>query len=93
MNLLQVGLANVLERIVDTLRDNTEVSYLFLKPASKKEPPDYLDIIAHPMDLSTIRDKVRRMEYKDRNNFRHDVWQIAFNAHKYNDGRNPGIPP
>ncbi|GLT91585.1 hypothetical protein SLE2022_094660 [Rubroshorea leprosula] len=89
----EVGLANVLERIVDTLRDNTEVSYLFLKPVSKKEAPDYLDIIAHPMDLSTIRDKVRRMEYKDRNNFRHDVWQIAFNAHKYNDGRNPGIPP
>ncbi|KAK6266296.1 hypothetical protein QUC31_017133 [Theobroma cacao] len=89
----EVGLSNVLERIAETLRDNTELSYLFLKPVSKKEAPDYLDIIKRPMDLSTIRDKVRRMEYKDREEFRHDVWQIAYNAHIYNDGRNPGIPP
>ncbi|KAK6945794.1 TAFII-230 TBP-binding [Dillenia turbinata] len=89
----EVGLSNVLERIVDTLKDRIEVSYLFLKPVSKKEAPDYLDIIKHPMDLSTIREKVRKMEYKSREDFRHDVWQITFNAHKYNDGRNPGIPP
>ncbi|KAB2062452.1 hypothetical protein ES319_A10G153000v1 [Gossypium barbadense] len=89
----EVGLANILERIVETLRDNTEVSYLFLKPVSKKEAPDYLNIVKHPMDLSTIRDKVRRMEYKNQEEFRHDVWQIAYNAHIYNDGRNPGIPP
>lgn len=89
----EVGLSNILERIVETLRENTELSYLFLKPVAKKEAPDYLDIIERPMDLSTIRDKVRRMEYKDREDFRHDVWQIAFNAHKYNDGRHPAIPP
>lgn len=89
----EVGLANVLERIVDTLRDSTEVSYLFLKPVSKKEAPDYHDIIERPMDLSTIREKVRKMEYKDRKHFRHDVWQITRNAHVYNDKRNPGIPP
>lgn len=90
---LQVGLANILERIVETLRDNTDVSLLFLKPVTKKEAPDYLDVIERPMDLSTIRDKVRRMEYKNRDEFRHDVWQIAYNAHTYNDRRNPGIPP
>ncbi|XP_043715426.1 transcription initiation factor TFIID subunit 1 [Telopea speciosissima] len=89
----EVGLANILEKIVDSLKDSFEVSYLFLKPVSKKEAPDYLDIIKHPMDLSTIREKVRKMEYKTREEFRHDVWQITFNAHAYNDGRNPGIPP
>ncbi|KAK3206157.1 hypothetical protein Dsin_020203 [Dipteronia sinensis] len=89
----EVGLANVLERIVETLRENTAVSYLFLKPVSKKEAPDYLKIVKDPMDLSTIREKVRRMEYKDREDFRHDVWQITMNAHIYNDGRNVGIPP
>lgn len=90
---LQVGLANILEHIVETLKDRYEVSYLFLKPVSRKEAPDYLDIIDRPMDLSTIKENVRKMEYKSREQFRHDVWQIAFNAHKYNDGRNPGIPP
>ncbi|KAJ8768872.1 hypothetical protein K2173_023867 [Erythroxylum novogranatense] len=89
----EVGLANILERIVDTLRDRLDLSYLFLKPVSKKEAPDYLDIIKRPMDLSTIRDKVRHMEYKNRHDFRHDVWQITYNAHLYNDGQNPGIPP
>ncbi|XAR69721.1 hypothetical protein NMG60_11001422 [Bertholletia excelsa] len=89
----EVGLANILESIVEILKARVEVSYLFLKPVTKKEAPDYLDIIKRPMDLSTIREKVRRLEYKSRDEFRHDVWQIAFNAHRYNDGRNPGIPP
>ena len=86
-------MANILESIVDSLKDRHEVSYLFLKPVSKKEAPDYLKIVKHPMDLSTIREKVRKLEYRCREEFRHDVWQITYNAHKYNDGRNPGIPP
>ncbi|KAL1208740.1 Transcription initiation factor TFIID subunit 1 [Cardamine amara subsp. amara] len=90
----EVGLANILEGIVDTLRTKeVKVSYLFLKPVSKKEAPDYLDIVERPMDLSTIRDKVQRMEFRNREQFRHDVWQIKFNAHRYNDGRNLTIPP
>ncbi|XP_062012780.1 transcription initiation factor TFIID subunit 1-like [Rosa rugosa] len=89
----EVGLANILERIVESLKDRIEISYLFLKPVSKKEAPDYRDIIKHPMDLSTIKVKVRNMEYKSREQFRRDVWQIAFNAHKYNDEHNPDIPP
>ncbi|KAF5731919.1 transcription initiation factor TFIID subunit 1 isoform X1 [Tripterygium wilfordii] len=89
----EVGLANILELIVEALKGRLDVSYLFLKPVSKKEAPDYLDIIDRPMDLATIKEKVRRMEYKSVGDFRHDVSQITYNAHKYNDGRNPGIPP
>ncbi|KAK7307374.1 hypothetical protein VNO77_40380 [Canavalia gladiata] len=90
----EVGLANILESIVDAIvKDRYDLSYLFLKPVSKKEAPDYLDIIERPMDLSRIRERVRNMEYKSREDFRHDIWQITYNAHKYNDGRNPGIPP
>eukprot|EP00262_Sarcandra_glabra_P004087 TRINITY_DN15080_c0_g2_i1.p1 TRINITY_DN15080_c0_g2~~TRINITY_DN15080_c0_g2_i1.p1 ORF type:complete len:842 (-),score=235.15 TRINITY_DN15080_c0_g2_i1:38-2287(-) len=88
----EVVLSNILESIVDNLK-KFEVSILFLKPVSKKEAPDYLDIIEQPMDLSTIREKARKMEYKNKEEFRHDVWQITYNAHKYNNGRNPGIPP
>ncbi|XP_020978451.1 transcription initiation factor TFIID subunit 1 isoform X2 [Arachis ipaensis] len=89
----EVGLANILESIVEAIKDRYDLSYLFLKPVSKKEAPDYLDIIERPMDLARIRERVRNMEYKSREDFRHDVWQITYNAHKYNDGRNPGIPP
>lgn len=86
-------MSNILEGILETLKGRKEISYLFLKPVTKKEAPDYLDIISHPMDLSTIRDRARRMEYKNRDDFRHDMCQIVLNAHKYNDRRNPGIPP
>ncbi|XP_058086188.1 transcription initiation factor TFIID subunit 1 isoform X2 [Magnolia sinica] len=89
----EVVLSNILEGIVKNLKDRTSVSYLFLKPVLKKDAPDYLDIIEHPMDLSTITDKVRKMDYKNREEFRHDVAQITINAHKYNDQRNPSIPP
>ncbi|KAF0902877.1 hypothetical protein E2562_019169 [Oryza meyeriana var. granulata] len=87
----EVELSNILEKIVDHLRINS--AYIFHKPVTKKEAPDYFDIIERPMDLGTIRDKVRKMEYKNREDFRHDVAQIAVNAHIYNDTRHPHIPP
>ena len=90
---MQVELSNILEKIVDHLRDQTAVSLLFLKPVTKKIAPDYYDVIQRPMDLGTIRDKARKMEYKNREEFRHDVWQIVFNAHLYNKTRHPHIPP
>ncbi|TVU48820.1 hypothetical protein EJB05_00098 [Eragrostis curvula] len=89
----EVELANILEKILDHLRGSTSISYLFLKPVTRKEAPDYLDYIERPMDLGTIRDKVRNMEYKNREQFRHDVAQIQLNAHIYNDRRYPAIPP
>ncbi|XP_003560349.1 transcription initiation factor TFIID subunit 1 isoform X2 [Brachypodium distachyon] len=89
----EVELSNILEKIVDLLRENTAISLLFLKPVTKKVAPDYHDIILRPMDLGTIRDKARKMEYKNRDEFRHDVAQIAVNAHLYNDERHPHIPP
>ncbi|KAJ3679160.1 hypothetical protein LUZ60_017171 [Juncus effusus] len=89
----EVELSNILERIVDSLKEHKSVSYLFLKPVTKKEAPDYFDIVERPMDLSSIKEKVRKMEYKSRDEFRHDVFQITYNAHLYNDGKNPGIPP
>ena len=91
--LVQVELSNILEKIVDHLREQTSVSLLFLKPVTKKIAPDYYDVIQRPMDLGTIRDKARKMEYRDREEFRHDVAQIVVNAHLYNDTRHPHIPP
>lgn len=40
------------------------------------------------MDFLIIRDKVRRVEYRDREQFRNDVWQIKYNVYFYNDGCN-----
>ncbi|XP_059287448.1 transcription initiation factor TFIID subunit 1 isoform X1 [Lycium ferocissimum] len=89
----EVGLSNILEEIVDTLKSRVDVSYLFLKPVTRKDAPDYHKYVKRPMDLSTIKERTRKLEYKNRLQFRHDVAQITINAHLYNDGRNPGIPP
>ena len=89
----EVELSNILEKIVDHLRNQTAISLLFLKPVTKKVAPDYYDVIQRPMDLGTIRDKARKMEYKNRYEFRNDVAQIADNAHEYNETRHPHIPP
>ncbi|VAI81001.1 unnamed protein product [Triticum turgidum subsp. durum] len=89
----EVELSNILEKIVDHLRNQTAISLLFLKPVTKKVAPDYYDVIQRPMDLGTIRDKARKMEYKNRYEFRNDVAQIADNAHMYNETRHPHIPP
>lgn len=43
---MQVELSNILEKVVNCLRSNA-VSYIFLKPVTKKDAPDYLDIIVH----------------------------------------------
>lgn len=89
----EANLSKILEAIVDKLRGQTDVSFLFVKPVSKKEAPDYSIYVHHPMDLTTIKQKVKRLDYKSRDEFRQDVALIADNAHTYNDGRNPGIPP
>ena len=89
---LQVELCNILEVVVDNLK-NANCSYLFQKPVPKKDAPDYLHYVKRPMDLSTIRERVRKLKYKSRREFRQDVQQISDNAHIYNDNRNPGIPP
>ncbi|XP_057815094.2 transcription initiation factor TFIID subunit 1 [Cryptomeria japonica] len=89
----EANLSKALETIVDKLRNQTDVSFLFLKPVTKKEAPDYFNYVEHPMDLTTIKQKVKRLDYKSRDEFRQDVALIADNAHTYNDGRNPGIPP
>ncbi|XP_068608730.1 bromodomain-containing protein 3-like [Brachionichthys hirsutus] len=45
---------------------------------------DYHDIIKHPMDLGTVKNKMDRAEYKDPQVFAADVRLIFSNCYKYN---------
>ncbi|KAJ8308342.1 hypothetical protein KUTeg_013216 [Tegillarca granosa] len=56
----------------------------FLKPVSKKLVPDYFDIITHPMDFGTIRNKINRFMYKEPSEMISDVRQIFTNCFEYN---------
>ncbi|XP_059415404.1 bromodomain-containing protein 4 isoform X4 [Carassius carassius] len=45
---------------------------------------DYHDIIKHPMDLSTIKDKLENRQYRDAQEFAADVRLMFSNCYKYN---------
>lgn len=45
--------------------------------------PDYLEKVKRPMDLSTIKDKMDRAEYKSDEEFLADVEQIFANCYMY----------
>jgi len=45
---------------------------------------DYYDVILEPMDISTVEEKLKNMEYSSVNQFAADVRKIWNNAFKYN---------
>uniref|UniRef100_F6VYS8 Bromodomain adjacent to zinc finger domain protein 1A n=2 Tax=Ciona intestinalis TaxID=7719 RepID=F6VYS8_CIOIN len=62
-------------------------SWPFLDPVSKKQVPDYYDIIKKPMDLGTIHRKLKNVQYQSPSDFIADVDQIFLNCHEYNEAR------
>ncbi|XP_021368810.1 bromodomain adjacent to zinc finger domain protein 1A-like isoform X2 [Mizuhopecten yessoensis] len=66
-----------------------EESTPFLKPVSKKLVPDYHDIIACPMDFSTVRNKINSFIYTDALSIVQDVRLIFSNCAQYNKKQTP----
>ena len=52
--------------------------------ASQLGLADYADIIGEPMDLSTVKRKLKRYEYPDADDFCADIRRIFTNCYKYN---------
>lgn len=46
--------------------------------------PDYLELIATPMDLGTIKEKLKTLQYPDVDSFVSDVRLVFSNSDKYN---------
>ena len=59
-------------------------SELFWTPVNAKQVPDYYKIINKPMDIQSIRKKVRDKEYSCREAFLNDVNQMVENSILYN---------
>ncbi|TYI27691.1 hypothetical protein ES332_A05G193900v1 [Gossypium tomentosum] len=57
---------------------------VFSEPVDSEELPDYHDIIAHPMDFSTVRKKLDEGAYTTLEQFEIDVFLICSNAMQYN---------
>lgn len=56
----------------------------FLEPVSTVDVPDYLTVITHPMDLSTIAAKHRKHAYTSLRLFADDMYLMVNNCYTYN---------
>ena len=53
------------------------------KPSPLPQYPDYSDVIEHPMDLRTIKNKIKCHTYDDLDEFLQDMFLIFENCIKY----------
>lgn len=61
----------------------------FVKPVNRRLIPRYYEVISHPMDLQTIRDKISRYEYRAADSLVRDFELMKTNAIKFNGQASP----
>ncbi|CAA0813975.1 DNA-binding bromodomain-containing protein [Striga hermonthica] len=72
-----------LELILDKLQKK-DIYGVYAEPVDPEELPDYHDIIEHPMDFTTVRNKLGNGSYATFEQFERDVFLICSNAMQYN---------
>ena len=85
----QILMADIFEAILNEMKSLPDIG-AFLHPVSSKNVtlPSYFDVIKFPMDLQTIREKIRNKKYHVRSDFLNDVKLIAENSARYNGEKN-----
>ena len=61
----------------------------FVKPVNRRLIPRYYEVISHPMDLQTIRDKISRHQYRKADALVRDFELMKSNAIKFNTESSP----
>ncbi|KAL2496322.1 DNA-binding bromodomain-containing protein [Forsythia ovata] len=72
-----------LELILDKLQKK-DIYGVYAEPVDPEELPDYHDMIEHPMDFATVRNKLGNGSYANLEQFESDVILICSNAMQYN---------
>lgn len=80
----QEELYEACEKVVLELRNSTEHSTPFLNKVSKREAPNYHQIIKKSMDLNTVLKKLKTIQYKCKQEFVDDIMLIWKNCLTYN---------
>eukprot|EP00536_Pseudo-nitzschia_multiseries_P002842 jgi/Psemu1/322735/estExt_fgenesh1_pg.C_390042 len=78
-----VKFANKLESIRAAAESRPTAS-AFHKPVSRRDYPKYYEMISHPMDLSTIKTKIEKYEYRTTDSMLKDFELVKTNAIKFN---------
>ena len=61
-----------------------DVHRIFFQKVTKKIAPDYFDIIKNPIDLTLMKNKAKRGDYKDQGDLLQDITLLRSNAEIYN---------
>ncbi|EPB89608.1 hypothetical protein HMPREF1544_03540 [Mucor circinelloides 1006PhL] len=80
----QEDLYEACEKLLTDLKNYTEHSTPFLTKVSKREAPDYFEVIKEPMDLGTVSKKLKAFQYKNKKEFARDLYLIYQNCLDYN---------
>ncbi|XP_029350631.1 bromodomain-containing protein 1 isoform X2 [Echeneis naucrates] len=73
----------LLRALLDQLQTKDQAR-IFAQPVDVNEVPDYLDHIKHPMDFSTMRQRIDAQAYNNFEQFENDFNLIIENCMKYN---------
>ena len=78
-----MALNQILLKATDKLI-NSDKLRLFSQRVKEKDAPGYFNLIVTPIDLSVIKARCKRNEYKTAGDFLDDVSLMAANAQLYN---------
>lgn len=80
LNPLEEAMSRLLDQIF--AKDTHEI---FTEPVDVEEVPDYMDVVTHPMDLSTMRTKLRDGKYDKLDDMENDFNLMVQNCLAYNN--------
>lgn len=75
---------NEMRRFLNHIQNHKQ-AWPFLNPVNKDEVPDYYNVIASPMDLSTMEERLERDVYAAPKDLVGDLKLIFSNCRQYND--------
>lgn len=80
LNPLEEAMSRLLDQIF--AKDSQEI---FTEPVDIEEVPDYMNVVTHPMDLSTMRTKLRDGKYEKLDDMENDFNLMIQNCLAYNN--------
>ncbi|KAI8055791.1 hypothetical protein BDF22DRAFT_741079 [Syncephalis plumigaleata] len=80
----QEELYDAIEHVLEQLKNYRPHSVPFLTKVSRRDAPDYYQVITHPMDLGTITKKLKEFKYQSKQEFVDDLMLIYRNCFTYN---------
>ncbi|CAG9783181.1 unnamed protein product [Diatraea saccharalis] len=86
INQLKRHMKNIMKKVIDYMDEGGRVlSTPFRKLPSRRELPDYYDIIKKPLDIKKILNRIEDGKYNDISDLERDFFTLCANAQTYNE--------